>query len=144
MTITDDVIADLLPLYTAGEASADTRAVVEEYLRAHPSFAAVVREVSDERRAAPLGVADELHAQVERTALERSRRLLRRRAWIMGLAIFFTMVPFSVASFESGGRPVTFLMMRDAPVVSGLFAAAAVVLWTLYYRLDRQLRSTGL
>ena len=40
MEVTKDVILDLLPLYSADEASADTRALVEEYLAAHPELAA--------------------------------------------------------------------------------------------------------
>ena len=44
MEVTKDVILDLLPLYSADEASADTRALVEEYLAAHPELAAAVRE----------------------------------------------------------------------------------------------------
>ena len=38
MNISPDVISDLLPLYLAGEASAGTRALLEEYLREHPGF----------------------------------------------------------------------------------------------------------
>ena len=36
MKITKDVIADLMPLYPAGEVSADTRALVEDFLKANP------------------------------------------------------------------------------------------------------------
>jgi hypothetical protein len=38
MEITRSVILDLLPLYQSGEASADTRAIVEEYLRRDPTL----------------------------------------------------------------------------------------------------------
>ncbi|UCH09351.1 MAG: hypothetical protein JSU61_08915 [Fidelibacterota bacterium] len=44
MEVTKNVILDLLPLYSADEVSADTRVLVEEYLAAHPEFAAAVRE----------------------------------------------------------------------------------------------------
>ena len=48
MEITRHVILDLLPLYQAGEASEDTRAIVEEYLQAHPELAAAAKQaVSD-------------------------------------------------------------------------------------------------
>jgi heme/copper-type cytochrome/quinol oxidase subunit 4 len=38
MNVTRDVMNDLLPLYFSGEASADTRVLVEEYFREHPEF----------------------------------------------------------------------------------------------------------
>ena len=44
MNISPDVISDLLPLYLAGEASAGTHALLEEYLREHPAFAKEVRD----------------------------------------------------------------------------------------------------
>ena len=39
MTVTRDVILDLLPLYFAGQVSADTKALVDEFLRTDPDFA---------------------------------------------------------------------------------------------------------
>ena len=42
MEVTRDVILDLLPLYMADEVSADTRALVEEYLESDPSMQDVV------------------------------------------------------------------------------------------------------
>jgi len=43
MNITKDVINDLLPVYLAGEASGDTRSLIEDYLRRDPEMAASVR-----------------------------------------------------------------------------------------------------
>ena len=44
MEITRNVILDLLPLYLADEASADTRALVEEYLETDPELANVAKQ----------------------------------------------------------------------------------------------------
>ena len=44
MEITRNVILDLLPLYLAGEVSADTRALVEEYLETDPELANVAKQ----------------------------------------------------------------------------------------------------
>lgn len=44
MEITRDVILDLLPLYMAGEVSADTRALVEKYLESDPKLAEIARQ----------------------------------------------------------------------------------------------------
>jgi len=43
MNVTRDVVLDLLPSYLAGEASADTRALVDEYLRRDPDLERRVR-----------------------------------------------------------------------------------------------------
>ena len=42
--ITRQVILDLLPLYVANEASADTRALVEQYLDTDPELAKLAKE----------------------------------------------------------------------------------------------------
>lgn len=44
MNITRNVILDLLPLYLANEVSADTRALVEEYLESDPEFAERIQQ----------------------------------------------------------------------------------------------------
>ena len=43
MTITRDVVRDLWPLYAANEASPDTRAVVDEFLRNDPELRVRIR-----------------------------------------------------------------------------------------------------
>ncbi len=44
--VTKDVILDLLPLYLAGEASADTSALVQKYLEADPDLAETAKEMA--------------------------------------------------------------------------------------------------
>jgi len=44
MEITRNVILDLLPLYLADEASADTRALVEKYLETDPELAKAAKQ----------------------------------------------------------------------------------------------------
>ena len=44
MKITRDVITDLLPVYLSGEASADTKALVELFLKDDPEFAKLIEE----------------------------------------------------------------------------------------------------
>ena len=45
MEITRNVILDLLPLYSAGEVSADTRALVEKYIETDPELANIVKQL---------------------------------------------------------------------------------------------------
>ncbi|MCK5645459.1 MAG: hypothetical protein KAH97_01695 [Anaerolineales bacterium] len=44
MEITKNVILDLLPLYMADEVSADTRALIEEYLETDPELAEIAKQ----------------------------------------------------------------------------------------------------
>jgi anti-sigma factor RsiW len=44
MEATRDVILDLMPLYLAGEASADTQSLVNEYLERDPDLAQLARQ----------------------------------------------------------------------------------------------------
>ncbi len=46
MDITRNVVLDLLPLYVAGEASADTRALVEKYLATDSEAADIAKELA--------------------------------------------------------------------------------------------------
>jgi anti-sigma factor RsiW len=140
MSITKDVVTDLLPLYEAGEASADSRALVEGFLLEHPEFARTVR---DARRGAELlrsSPAPAAHDRLELESLEKTRALLKRRTWTLALALFFTGIPFA---FAFDGKGVTFFMLRDEPG-SALFLISAVYLWVRYARLQRVLRPTTL
>ena len=140
MTITRDVVSDLLPLYDAGEASADSRELVEMFLREDAEFARTVRAG---RRGAELvrdSQAPAAPARLELEALEKTRALLKRRTWTLALAIFFTCMPFA---FAFSGGTVTFLMIRDEPG-SALFLLSGAFLWVQYARLQRRLRPTAL
>ena len=44
MQVTRDIVIDLMPLYQSGEASADTRAAIEEFLRHEPGLKRLVEE----------------------------------------------------------------------------------------------------
>ena len=45
--VTRDVIIDLLPAYFSGEASDDTRRLVEDYFERDPEFARMARSMND-------------------------------------------------------------------------------------------------
>ena len=50
MKITRNVILDLLPLYLAGEVSADTRALVEKYLETDLELANVAKQLASQEK----------------------------------------------------------------------------------------------
>lgn len=125
MNVTKDVITDLYPLYIEKECSADTRALVEEYLHRHPKDAEELRRIIS----APLPVvAPPAKDLDEAQSLREARRLVRRRSWLMGCAIFFSVAPFSfVVSNER-----SWWMLRDAPGSALIYAALGVVFWIIY------------
>jgi hypothetical protein len=70
--ITRDVIYDLLPAYFANEATADTRALVEEFFESDPEFGRMAgrfRALLDEKR----GAEAETESAREREAFDRAR-----------------------------------------------------------------------
>jgi anti-sigma factor RsiW len=134
MNVTEDVINDLLPLYYSDEASADTRAMVDAYFQANPAFARTARAAREEVRVIVNDLASDVSA--ERAVIDRTRKVVKRRSWTLALALFFTLVPFTVGSFDDGK---TFFMLRDVPVSRWLWVAAGW-LWFEYVRLNRRLR----
>jgi len=138
MKITREIVEDLLPLYVAGEASADTRAAVEEWLRDDPELARLAQAMGVDTAPGPTAPAA---PDSGRTALATTKTLLRRRTWLFAWALFFTGLPLS---FVFGSEGLRFLMLRDAPVAAAGSLAVAAVLWILFARVARRLRVTGL
>ena len=135
MQVTREMIVDLLPLYQSGEASADSRAAVEAFMRRDPSLVRLIADDSAGAEAIPP------EASLERQAVSRTRAIIRRRSWVLAFAIFFTMLPFS---FAFRGDEVTFFMLRDQPA-SALFCwLGAAALWVMHISLTRSLRTAGL
>jgi ferric-dicitrate binding protein FerR (iron transport regulator) len=130
MNVTKDVIHDLMPLYAANECSADTRALVQEYLRENPRQAAELDRIVNTPISGAVPPAKGLD---EVRAFREARRRLRRRSSVMALAIFFSLAPFSF--FSTGER--TWWMLRDAPGSALVYAGLAAVFWILY-ALDRR------
>jgi anti-sigma factor RsiW len=139
MNVTRDVVKDLLTVYLAGEASADTRQLVEEYLKSDPELA---RDFEAARPGHPrLPAAPALVPSAEKQALDATRRLLKTRTSTLVIAVLFTLLPFS---FVFEGSRVTFVLLRDAPVIALAWWATAVVMWAWHISIRRRLRVSGL
>jgi len=125
MNVTKEIINDLIPLYAANECSADTRALVDEYLQRNPQQAEELRRVmatSVPQAVPPPKSLDEMRSFRE------ARRRLRRRTWLMAFAIFFSLAPFSFV--WTSGR--VWWLLRDAPASAVVYAALGVVFWVIY------------
>ena len=137
MKITRNVVLDLLPLYHAGEASADTRELVDEFFRQDPEFARTAREmVTLSLDAIPMELAQDHEVKT----LERTKQMIRLRTWMMGFAIFFSLLPLSTVFSDH----ITWVMLRDAPVLAAGCFVVGVSFWIAYYLTGRRLRSTSL
>jgi predicted anti-sigma-YlaC factor YlaD len=87
MNITRNVVTDLLPIYLSGEASADTRALVEEYLGEHVEFSRLVAETREEARSRLFKPALALSDSQEAALVARTRSEIRRAIWIRAGAL---------------------------------------------------------
>ena len=130
MTISRNVITDLLPLYVSGECSEDSKALVDAYLRDHPDVRRELKTLADAstRPLPPLGETTELKA------LAQTRKLLRSRSYVMAAAIFFSIVPFSF--LYTNGR--FYWLAQEAPGSVAIYSTLAVLAWIGYVVIKRK------
>jgi hypothetical protein len=148
MRITHDVVLDLWPLYAAGEASADTRALVDEFLREHPDFARKL-EGAGALPAAEVSMPPDQEAR----ALSRTRDLVQGRGWLRGLRLLALALTGLALLHVAQYTEALFRIARDAQAVESptrcvAEAVAAFLAWLLYVVLARwhrvrALRSTA-
>ena len=125
MNVTKEIINDLIPLYAANECSADTRALVEEFLQRNP------HQVEELRRVRAISVPQAVPSAKsldEVRSFREARRRLRRRSWLMAFAIFFSLAPF--AFVWTDGR--VWWLLREAPASAIVYAALGVGCWIIY------------
>lgn len=112
MNVTRDVMNDLLPLYFSGEASADTRTLVEEYFRDNPDFERMARGSAKPLNALRAATAVAPEAEKEKRDLQSVHRHMWRKRILFGMAVFFTLAP--LAFVYSKGH-ISWIMVRNDP-----------------------------
>lgn len=130
MNVTKEVITDLFPLYVANECSKDSRELIEEYLQDNPHQAEELRRVMN--TPVPSGTA-QLAGSEEVRSLREARRRVRRLSWLMGLAIFFSLLPFSL--LMTGGR--IYWVFRESPMTAIVYGLLGIVCWSTYFLMRR-------
>jgi hypothetical protein len=142
MRVTRDVVIDLLPLYIAGEASADTRALVEEFLRQDPELERQAREARLEPLATTGAPRLAVAPDVELQSLRRTHGLLRwqRITYAWALTLSFLSLS-SVFSLESGRFHLRILLF-EFPGVFVPCVVLALSCWANYFFLRRRARVT--
>lgn len=132
MNLEREVIVDLLPAYFSGEASAATRALVEDYFRQHPDF-----EKSARSAAGPLEglkvAPPRPDPEKEKLALERARMVTETRSSFFWLAVLSTLMLFL---FRIQNGKIIWIVWSDS--ASGgsrkpIFVAMTVFFWLLYF-----------
>ncbi len=140
MNVTREVILDLLPVYLAGEASPDTRALIEEFVEQDKELAQRIRVqwADNFAKIAPAALPPDL----ELRSLRRTRAIIGWQKWLFGFGISFTAIALtSQISFENGRIKDFHFLMRDFPAQFGTFALLAIACWSGYYAIRRSLRT---
>jgi len=77
----------------------------------------------------------------EKQTLDATRQLLKSRTSTLVVAAIFTVLPLA---FAFHGTTITFLVIRDAPVIGITWWVTAVIMWIWHVRIRRRLRVSGL
>jgi hypothetical protein len=88
MNVTRDVITDLLPVYFSGEASDDTKRLVEDYFHEDPDFERIARRAATPLETLRAAAPASLDAEKEKRDLQRAREAVLRGRLFWGLMLF--------------------------------------------------------
>ena len=141
MNITQDVVRDLLPAYYSGESSADTQAVIEEYLRLNPTFAIEARNIAKIFQS--MGERTAPDSALEKITLKRAKRILLGQKILFSAATTFAANAIALQfSFEvgKGGVRVHWLTLPGQLVTVLALAAISAALWGWYFYMTRRVR----
>jgi hypothetical protein len=137
MKITREVITDLLPIYQSGEASQDTRNLVEAFLKEDPEFA---RIANAEQTSLLTENQPNLSKENEMKTLEKTKKLLKQRSFYMAFAILFTLSIFSF-NFDSQGAHWTW---AETPMIAFVFFIVGIFFWVKYSQTKGKLNGSAL
>jgi len=143
MKITREVVLDLLPVYLAGEASPDTRAVVEDFMKQDEELARRVRLQFAENfsKITPSTLAPDL----ELRSLRRTRKLIGWQKWLTGFGMCFAALGLSCQFSFMGGHVTEFhFLIRDFPFELGACVTLGVICLAASFAIRRHLRVASL
>ena len=90
MAVSRNVILDLLPVYLAGEASENTRELVEEYIQSDKELAQMVYEAK--KQPFPENIKIPINKDTEMESLRRSQGMIRRTILLGGAVLLIVFV----------------------------------------------------
>jgi hypothetical protein len=146
MKVTRDVIVDLWPAYASGEASIDTKALVEEFFGQDRQLERLLRD--SQITVASSLAGESLPPDLERRTLSMTKKLLRRRTLFLALAIIFMAIPPAITTvhlhFEQWGLTSAFTRL---PAWENYFSLGCIsvsaAFWFASLTLWRRLRIRG-
>jgi hypothetical protein len=94
MPISRNVILDLLPVYLAGEASEDTRILIEEYLQSDKELAEMVAESNKTPFAKDIKIP--INKETEMESLRKTQAMIHRTILFTAAVILFVCVSLMV------------------------------------------------
>lgn len=133
LNVTRDVVADLWPVYESGEATADTRALVDAFLASDPAFAAKLRATP------AMNPLPDVRPETKLAALKRTRDLVQGNAWLRGLRLFALVI--TVFAIK---RILDDTTWNVSPRVFIADATMATIAWTAYGVLVTRYRKRSL
>jgi hypothetical protein len=142
MKVSREVILDLLPLYTAGEASPATCALVEEYLRKDAELRGQMQGVSVKELIALPDAKTEIPADLELRSLRRTRSLLKWQRRLYGWGLAFSIASLSGVGYWRNGHLVFHFLLSSYPQFFIPCISLAVSCWANYFVLLWRLRAT--
>jgi hypothetical protein len=141
MNITENVILDLLPLYFEGEASEETRALVESYFADNPDFGDQMKKKYEQ--GLPTGFTNELKPEDKMIVLKNTQKLLRLRSIILNTAVVCTLFPFLYFTFYDFEGRVFEGYNWVWSDIGGLCFVLGIVTWLGYFALRFRMRTSG-
>lgn len=133
MNVTREVIYDLLPSYFAGDASDDTRALVEAYFESDPEFGRMASRfqtiVAERQRTAPS--AEDRERETFACAREAVELPQKTRATALGFG-FASLLSFAFAFITWNDRMG---LLHPGMLLGVFFGVMAVVVLALSYRI---------
>ena len=144
MKITRDVVTDLLPLYVAGEASAHTRALVEEDPLEDPGLQAEANHTRRELAACPPTASSPLSPDLELRSLRCTRGVLRWQRLTYGWGLALSLLCLTTAFSIHDGQLHMQMLVFEYPRVFIPCAMLAASCWVNYLVLRRRVRAANL
>jgi len=139
MYVSREVILDLLPLYAAGEASAESRALVEEYLSIDESLRTEVDRNAQLETIELPAVTPRLAEETELRTLKRIRHLLAWQRRLYALAVTFSALSVGGVGWIDHGLHFRFFLSTYPQYFRGCVGLAASS-WIYYFFFRWRLR----
>ena len=137
-----EVMNDLLTLYLAGEASNESKRLVESYAATHPQFQKALSGAQSLALPRMQTGTPDSSGEKDLQALRRIREQLILRTVFLAMAIAATLIPFT---FTFHGTSVHFAFWNNG--LEGIAYASigiALASWSACYVMHRSIRRAGL